>query len=176
MPPRGVRWTTFYKNGKIDKMMEGISFLMKVVQINSTCGIGSTGKICVSVSELLSENDVENYIFYALGKSASSFGKKYASDIEIKIQALKSRIFVNYGFQSKLITEHLIKELDKKLLEEVKEYLESGEIEELADIEEVILAILNSKGQPKEKLEEIRKNKVLKRGAFNKKLFLEREE
>ena len=75
-----------------------------------------------------------------------------------------------------LSDEEYLKELDKKLLEEVKEYLESGEIEELADIEEVILAILNAKGQTKENLEEIRKKKVLKRGAFNKKLFLEREE
>lgn len=75
-----------------------------------------------------------------------------------------------------LSDEEYLKELDKKLLEEVKEYLESGEIEELADIEEVILAILNAKGQTKENLEEIRKKKVLKRGAFNKKIFLERED
>ena len=75
-----------------------------------------------------------------------------------------------------LSDEEYLKELNKKLLEEVKEYLESGEIEELADIEEVILAILNAKEKTKENLEEIRKNKVLKRGAFNKKLFLEREE
>ena len=75
-----------------------------------------------------------------------------------------------------LSDEEYLKELDKKLLEEVKEYLESSDLEELADIEEVILAILNAKGQTKEKLEEIRKNKVLKRGAFNKKIFLERED
>lgn len=75
-----------------------------------------------------------------------------------------------------LSDEEYKKELDKKLLEEVKEYLESGEIEELADIEEVILAILNTKGKTKENLEEIRKNKVLKRGAFHKKMFLERED
>ena len=75
-----------------------------------------------------------------------------------------------------LSDEEYKKELDKKLLEEIKEYLESGEIEELADIEEVILAILNTKGKTKENLEEIRKNKVLKRGAFYKKIFLERED
>lgn len=71
--------------------------------------------------------------------------------------------------------EYLI-ELNKKLLEEVKEYLESEEVEELADIEEVILAILNTKGFTKDNLEEIRNTKVLKRGAFNKRIFLEREE
>ena len=72
--------------------------------------------------------------------------------------------------------EEYLTELNKKLLEEVKEYLESGEIEELADIEEVILAILNAKKITKDNFEEIRQIKVKKRGAFNKKIFLERED
>lgn len=75
-----------------------------------------------------------------------------------------------------LSNEEYLKELNKKLLEEVKEYLESEEPEELADIIEVILAILNIKGLTKDTIEDIRKNKVLKRGAFTKKLFLERED
>lgn len=68
-----------------------------------------------------------------------------------------------------------LSELNKKLLEEVQEYLESEEVEELADIEEVILAILKTKNITKENLEKIRKEKSSKRGAFNKKLFLEKE-
>ena len=70
--------------------------------------------------------------------------------------------------------EYLI-ELNKKLLEEVNEYLESGEVEELADIKEVFLAILEVKQISNENLEEIRINKVKKRGAFKKRLFLEKE-
>lgn len=75
-----------------------------------------------------------------------------------------------------LSDEEYLKELNKKLLEEVKEYLESEETEELADIEEVILAILNTKGLTKNNLEEARLTKVQKRGAFNNKIFLERED
>ena len=71
--------------------------------------------------------------------------------------------------------EYLL-ELNKKLQEEVNEYLESGSIEELADIEEVLISILNIKGVSKEKFEEIRFEKVLKRGSFNKKIFLKSEE
>ena len=67
-------------------------------------------------------------------------------------------------------------ELNKKLLEEVNEYLESGSVEEIADIEEVLLALLNLKGVSLEEFEIIRTEKVLKRGAFNKKIFLEMEE
>ena len=75
-----------------------------------------------------------------------------------------------------LSDEEYLTELNKKLLEEVKEYLESGEIEELADIEEVILAILNIKGLTKDDLEEVRLIKSKKRGSFKKRIFLERED
>ena len=75
-----------------------------------------------------------------------------------------------------LTDEEYLIELNKKLLEEVKEYLESENIEEIADIEEVLLAILSIKGITRDNLEEIRKTKTLKRGAFNKKIFLERED
>lgn len=65
-----------------------------------------------------------------------------------------------------------LKELNKKIQEELKEYLESGEIEELADLEEVLRAILKVKGFSYQEFENIRVNKVQKRGAFDKKIFL----
>lgn len=85
---------------------------MKIVQINATCGAGSTGKICVAVSKLLTASGVENYILYTAGSSDYPFGKKYMTAPEVKMQALKSRIFGNYGFQSKAATKRLIAELD----------------------------------------------------------------
>lgn len=86
---------------------------MRIVQINSVSGNGSTGKICVAVSQLLNQKKIENYIFYAVGNSKYVFSKKYMFDIEVKLQALKSRIFGNYGFQSKMATRRLIKELEE---------------------------------------------------------------
>lgn len=65
-----------------------------------------------------------------------------------------------------------LEELNKKLLEETQEYLKSGNIEELADIEEVIIAISKSKGISREQLERIRAAKAEKRGGFDKKVFL----
>lgn len=85
---------------------------MKVVQINSVCGSGSTGKICVAVSELLVAKEIENYIFYALGESNYPLGRKYMSSWEIKYQALMSKIFGNYGFESRSATRRLIKMID----------------------------------------------------------------
>ena len=86
---------------------------MKVVQINTTCGVGSTGKIAAAVSELLNEKRIENFIFYSSGLSDYKFGIKYSSDRYIKLQALYSRIFGNYGFEAKLATENLIEQLEK---------------------------------------------------------------
>ena len=86
---------------------------MIIAQINATCGAGSTGKICISVSELLSENGAENYIFYSSGSSDYPLGIKYANEIAIKIQTLVSRISGNYGFEARSITERLIKELER---------------------------------------------------------------
>ena len=68
--------------------------------------------------------------------------------------------------------EYLI-ELNKKIEEELKEYLESGEIEELADLEEVLRAILDVKGVSYDDFEKIRQDKVNKRGAFKDKIYLE---
>ena len=69
--------------------------------------------------------------------------------------------------------EEYIKTLNLKLIEEVKEYVESGNIEELADIEEVLRAILKFKCVSLSKFNAIRKEKVFKRGAFKNKVFLE---
>ena len=56
------------------------------------------------------------------------------------------------------------------------EYLQSGEVEELADLEEVLRAILDVKKVSYSDFEKIRNEKVEKRGAFKKKIFLEEVE
>ena len=66
-----------------------------------------------------------------------------------------------------------LEQLNIKLQEELKEYIESGEVEELADLEEVLRAILDAKQVSYADFEVIRQNKVSKRGAFKQKIFLE---
>lgn len=72
--------------------------------------------------------------------------------------------------------EECLAEANKKLLEEVNEYLESGEVSELCDIEEVLRLIITLKGLSLEEFEEQRMAKNEKRGPFTKRLFLESEE
>jgi len=64
------------------------------------------------------------------------------------------------------------KYLDIKLGEELKEYLEDGSVEELADLVEVVYALLDCKGVSLEEFEKIRIAKVEERGAFKKRLLL----
>lgn len=86
---------------------------MKIVQINTTCGVGSTGKICLEISQMLTDRKTENYILYSSEKSEYSFGIKYSNILSVKLQALYSRIAGNYGFDAKHTTKKLIKILEK---------------------------------------------------------------
>ena len=71
-----------------------------------------------------------------------------------------------------LSDEKFIIEIEKKLSEEVTEYQNDKNPEELADILEVIYAIAQLKGISKEELEKIRVKKLQDRGGFEKNLFL----
>lgn len=65
-----------------------------------------------------------------------------------------------------------IESLNRKLQEELNEYYEDGEVKELADMVEVIYAILKHKGISIEEFEKIRLSKREERGPFDKKIFL----
>lgn len=67
-------------------------------------------------------------------------------------------------------------ELLKKLREEVEEFVKDNNEEELADIFEVLGAIIEERGFTKEAIEEIRLKKLAERGGFKNKVFLEQTE
>ena len=84
----------------------------KIVQINATCGIGSTGKICVGISQALADVNVENYTVCSRS-NGYELGIPCSSRLYIRTQALNSRIFGNYGFQSYRATKKMLRELDR---------------------------------------------------------------
>lgn len=73
--------------------------------------------------------------------------------------------------------DEYVSHLDEKLKEELAEYLKCEEtkdqIEELADMLEVILALAEVKGVTAQELEAVRRQKADKRGAFNERILLE---
>ncbi|SES65136.1 MULTISPECIES: nucleoside triphosphate pyrophosphohydrolase [Pseudobutyrivibrio] len=72
-----------------------------------------------------------------------------------------------------LSEEDYLQELDKKLNEEVAEYQADKSIEEMADVLEVLYAICEARGHSLEELEQVRKEKSDKRGAFKERIYWE---
>ena len=71
-----------------------------------------------------------------------------------------------------LSLEKYIRMLDVKLDEELAEYRKDQNIEELADLMEVIHAATIARGYTLEDLEQIRAEKAAKRGSFEKRILL----
>ena len=96
---------------------------------------------------------------------------KYNKAIRDKIPEIISESGKKFNIKH-LDDESFLEELEKKLIEEVNEYADSKDVEELADLLEVIYRISELRGVNSEKLDEIRKDKAEKRGKFDSNLFL----
>ena len=104
------------------------------------------------------------------------------------------KIILSNGYEMDIVTtrtvvgeileeNHIILLPDEKVVPNQEEELSDNhtirilkqdeEVEELADLEEVLRAILDVKGVSYEEFEKIRNAKVDERGAFKKKIFLE---
>ena len=71
-----------------------------------------------------------------------------------------------------LSDEQYLKMIDAKLDEELAEYHKDKNLEELADILEVVYAAAVARGYTVEELEALRAEKAKKRGGFEKKILL----
>ena len=71
-----------------------------------------------------------------------------------------------------LSDEEYLRMLDAKLDEELAEYHKDQNIEELADLLEVIRAATLARGYTLEELENVRAKKAEKRGGFSRKILL----
>ena len=67
-----------------------------------------------------------------------------------------------------------LEKLDEKLNEELAEYQQSKSLEELADLLEVIRAVIEARGSTVEAVEAIRAAKAEARGAFSRRILLKR--
>lgn len=71
-----------------------------------------------------------------------------------------------------LSDDRYLQMLDAKLNEELAEYQESKSLEELADLLEVMRAVVKARDWTWEQLEQIRQEKAAKRGSFGQKILL----
>jgi putative colanic acid biosynthesis glycosyltransferase len=88
---------------------------MKTIIINTTCNIGSTGKLAYSLHNALKMDGNESTLFYGVGKRHKDFDCiKIQSILEQKIHTLMSRITGLNGYFSNLATYKLIKKIKNK--------------------------------------------------------------
>lgn len=71
-----------------------------------------------------------------------------------------------------LSDEEYIRMLNEKLVEEAKEYIKTGDIEELADMGEVMHAILDYKNTSLEEFQKVRMEKLQAHGGFKDRILL----
>ena len=73
-----------------------------------------------------------------------------------------------------LSDEKYLEMIDKKLDEELAEYHKDKNLEELADLLEVVFAATKARGYSIEELEKARAEKAEKRGSFDKNILLKK--
>ena len=88
---------------------------MKVLQINSVCGYGSTGRIAVSLYNEINKNGGECLIAYGRKEAPTDYNTyKIGTNLDNYIHVAKTRFFDKHGLGSKKPT--------LKLIEKIKQY------------------------------------------------------
>ena len=83
--------------------------------INSVCGIGSTGRICTDLADVLESHGHEVRIAYGRGEAPERYKRisyKIGSDFSVNTNGVKARIFDNEGFNAKANTRRFLKWVD----------------------------------------------------------------
>lgn len=85
---------------------------MKVLFINVTCGVGSTGRICTDIADMLISEGHECKIAYGrkiVPEKYKDIAYRIGSDFGVKVNGVKARLFDNEGFNARSATKKLIK-------------------------------------------------------------------
>ena len=96
---------------------------MKVLLINSVCGIGSTGKIVGALAEEFTARGHEAVIAYGRDGNVPEkylpYAHRIGSDTGVKVSALRTRLLDDHGFANEAVTRKFLKwaeEYDPDLL------------------------------------------------------------
>ena len=86
---------------------------MKILYINSVCGIGSTGRIVEGLAKKDIQAGHEVMIAYGRGSAEVEGVKMYriGTMLDLMLHGIESRLFDNHGFGSRHATQKFLKEL-----------------------------------------------------------------
>ena len=86
---------------------------MKVLLINSVCGIGSTGKIVGALAEEFASQGHEAVIAYGRDGTVPEkylpYAHRIGSDLGVKVSALRTRLLDDHGFANEAATRRFLK-------------------------------------------------------------------
>lgn len=85
---------------------------MKVLIINSVCGIRSTGRICTDLAEVLESQGHECKIAYGretVPEKYQKYAVRIGSELGVRIDGVKTRLLDNAGFNSRRATKRFLK-------------------------------------------------------------------
>ena len=89
---------------------------MKLLIINSVCGIKSTGRICTEIANEIIKNGHEVLILYGREKHYDNdinISKRINTEFDVLINCVKHRLFATEGFNAALNTKRLVKEIER---------------------------------------------------------------
>lgn len=87
---------------------------MKILQINSVCGYGSTGRIATDLYDVLEKEGHECCIAYGRGTAPKGYRTiKIGNNFDFYTHVLKTRLFDLHGFGSKSATKRFIKQIEE---------------------------------------------------------------
>ena len=82
---------------------------MRILLINSVCGVTSTGRICSDLAKAYLENGHEVTISYGrvdkgMPEECAKYSKRIGTDFDVKLHGLQTRFFDRHGFGSRKAT------------------------------------------------------------------------
>ena len=85
---------------------------MKVLQINTVYGSGSTGRIVAGIDKVLVDAGVESYCAFGYGNLEDAHHYRIINNIDSKLHNIQSRIFDSQGLHSTYKTKQFVKWID----------------------------------------------------------------
>lgn len=86
---------------------------LKILQVNSVCGVGSTGRIVVEIQRLLREQRHESLIVYGRGRPPADYDAlRIGSAFSVMVHGVASRLTDRQGFYSAHATRDLIRAVE----------------------------------------------------------------
>lgn len=87
---------------------------MRVLIVNSVCGVGSTGRICTDLYDELVSNGHECCIAYGRGTASEQYNTyKIGNKFDNYWHVLETRLFDNHGFASRKTTKKFLDFVDE---------------------------------------------------------------